>query len=285
MPPTRRGASRSRWAAAEGQAAPLPARFRAPAIRPCAARLCCLAQLGTRTPQEAAPHCPHCASPSLSPRADSGAAGAGRPLPRRARHGVERNGGTLPLGWRQQQLPALMFPCAWAVPCTAVTCIFWQAEQFEQRPIHLILSLPLQARLLEAQAATAALGAAQAESAELVRRVLEMKDKEADRMNEINRLEAETVRRRRLPLHAGRGLYCAGRGVSSWGRPAAINAWAARAAPPCRSSPGPSRRRPPSLRGQRPRLRRSACSGSRRWARGALCRQAWGVLCTVLCAG
>ena len=33
----------------------------------------------------------------------------------------------------------------------------------------------------------------EAESAELVRRLIEMKDREADRMNEINRLEAETV--------------------------------------------------------------------------------------------
>ena len=33
----------------------------------------------------------------------------------------------------------------------------------------------------------------EAESAELVRRIIEMKDREADRMNELNRLEAETV--------------------------------------------------------------------------------------------
>jgi len=38
----------------------------------------------------------------------------------------------------------------------------------------------------------------EAESAELVRRLIEMKDREADRMNEINRLEAETVSRNKL---------------------------------------------------------------------------------------
>lgn len=51
----------------------------------------------------------------------------------------------------------------------------------------------LQARLAEAQAASTALAAAETEGAELVRRLIEMKDREADRMNEINRLEAETV--------------------------------------------------------------------------------------------
>lgn len=51
-----------------------------------------------------------------------------------------------------------------------------------------------QARLAEAQAASARLAAAEAESAALVRRLVEAKEREAERMNEINRLEAETVR-------------------------------------------------------------------------------------------
>lgn len=53
-------------------------------------------------------------------------------------------------------------------------------------------SLP-QARLAEAQAATARADRLQGESAELVRRLVEMKDREADRMNEMNRLHTETV--------------------------------------------------------------------------------------------
>lgn len=55
-------------------------------------------------------------------------------------------------------------------------------------------SLPLpQARLAEAQAATARADRLEGESSELVRRIIEMKDREADRMNEMNRLHAETV--------------------------------------------------------------------------------------------
>ncbi len=53
-------------------------------------------------------------------------------------------------------------------------------------------SLP-QARLAEAQAATARADRLQGESAELVRRIIEMKDREADRLNEMNRLHTETV--------------------------------------------------------------------------------------------
>ena len=50
-----------------------------------------------------------------------------------------------------------------------------------------------QARLHEAQAASARAASLEAESAELVRRIIEMKDSEAERLNEMNRLEAQTV--------------------------------------------------------------------------------------------
>lgn len=59
-------------------------------------------------------------------------------------------------------------------------------------PTHPAPSLP-QARLAEAQAATARADRLQGESAELVRRIIEMKDREADRLNEMNRLHTETV--------------------------------------------------------------------------------------------
>lgn len=52
----------------------------------------------------------------------------------------------------------------------------------------------MQARLHEAQSATSRVATLESESAELVRRILEMKDREADRMNEMNRQEADTVR-------------------------------------------------------------------------------------------
>jgi hypothetical protein len=63
---------------------------------------------------------------------------------------------------------------------------------------------PAQARLAEAQAASARAARLEGESAELVRRIIEMKDAEAHRLNELNRQEAETV--------------CAGRGwrVCGW---------------------------------------------------------------------
>ncbi|PRW45473.1 autophagy-related 16 [Chlorella sorokiniana] len=68
-----------------------------------------------------------------------------------------------------------------------------QVDHF--REAHATVSREMEARLQEAQGATAKLATVEAESAELVRRLIEMKDREADRMNEINRLEAETIAR------------------------------------------------------------------------------------------
>ena len=61
-------------------------------------------------------------------------------------------------------------------------------------PPHACALLCAQARLHEAQGATARAAQLEAENVELVRRILEMKSGEADRLNDINRLEAQTVR-------------------------------------------------------------------------------------------
>lgn len=61
------------------------------------------------------------------------------------------------------------------------------------RPSRPCPARPAQARLAEAQGASARVEALEAESGELLRRLIEMKDREAERMNEINKLEADTV--------------------------------------------------------------------------------------------
>ena len=58
---------------------------------------------------------------------------------------------------------------------------------------HTLVSREIQARLAEADAAAAAAAAAQAENAELVKRLVEMKDREIERMNEMNRMREEMV--------------------------------------------------------------------------------------------
>lgn len=69
------------------------------------------------------------------------------------------------------------------------------AKHWQRLPACALAAPPrLQARLHEAQAASARLAAAEAEGADLVRRLVEAKEKEAERMNEINKLEADTVR-------------------------------------------------------------------------------------------
>ncbi len=50
-----------------------------------------------------------------------------------------------------------------------------------------------QARLAEAQSATAAASRLEAENSELLRRILEAKKAEADRMNDMNRMRDEVV--------------------------------------------------------------------------------------------
>ncbi|KAI3424821.1 hypothetical protein D9Q98_008207 [Chlorella vulgaris] len=61
------------------------------------------------------------------------------------------------------------------------------------RQAHATVSREMEARLHEAQEATGRVAALQGESAELVRRILEMKDREADRLNEMNRQEADML--------------------------------------------------------------------------------------------
>lgn len=66
-----------------------------------------------------------------------------------------------------------------------------QADKYKEA--HATVSREMEARLQEAQAATARVAQLEGESAELVRRVIEMKDTQADRMNEMNRQEQQTL--------------------------------------------------------------------------------------------
>ncbi|KAL4437310.1 hypothetical protein ABPG75_004449 [Micractinium tetrahymenae] len=68
-----------------------------------------------------------------------------------------------------------------------------RAQVDHYREAHATVSKEMEARLAEAQAATARADRLEGESAELVRRIIEMKDREADAMNEMNRLHAETL--------------------------------------------------------------------------------------------
>jgi cell division septum initiation protein DivIVA len=75
--------------------------------------------------------------------------------------------------------------------CLQVKELRGQVEHHRQA--HATVSREMEARLHEAQEATGRVAALQGESAELVRRILEMKDREADRLNEMNRQEADMV--------------------------------------------------------------------------------------------